>query len=162
MHMCVLFIRGRTSTALFYSKQANFIPKIFYTFGQCVIFKNPYNPGYFTFPKNPPWLPEGECVPLTPTTQFSTSRSPPKFPPQNTQKSFESYFDTPSKSPLFPTTFSSLKIPQSHRITLKSHPKITKPQIKSTHSRTKSNNPIPTTKIHITPTLSPHLKSAQK
>ena len=69
----------------------------------------------------------------------------PHPPPQNTQKSFDNYFDAPSKSPLFPTTFSSLKIPQSHRITLKSHPKITKSQIKLTHSRTKSNNPIPTT-----------------
>ena len=72
-------------------------------------------------------------------------------PTQNTQKSLENYFDAPSKSPLFPTTFSSLKIPQFHRITLKSHSKITKTQIKSTHSRTKSNNPTPTTKTHTTP-----------
>ena len=111
-------------------------------------------PGYFTFPENPPWLPEGECVPLRRPTQISTSRPLPlitKIPPQNTKKSFENYFDAPSKSPLFPTTFSSLKIPQSHRITLKSHPKITKSQIKSTHSRTKTNNPIITTKIHTTP-----------
>ena len=105
-------------------------------------------PGYFTFPENPPWLPEGECVPLTPATQFSTSRPLPlitKISTQNTQKSFENHFDAPSKSPLFPTTFSSLKIPQFHRITPKSHSKITKPQVKSTHSRTKPNNPPPTT-----------------
>ena len=76
---------------------------------------------------------------------------PTQIPTQNTQFSFENYFDAPSKSPLFSTTFSSLKIPQSHRITLKSHPKITKSQIKSNHSRTKSNNPTPTTKIHTTP-----------
>lgn len=75
----------------------------------------------------------------------------PHPPPQNTQKSFENYFDAPSKSPLFSTISSSLKIPQSPRITLKSHPKITKPQIKSTHSRTKSNNPTPTTKTHTIP-----------
>ena len=131
-----------------------FIPKIFCTFGQCVIFKNPYNPGYFTFPENPPWLPEGECVPLSPTTQFSTSRPLPsitQIPTQNTQKSFENYFDAPSKSPLLSTISNSLKIPQSPRIITKSHPKITKPQVKSTHSRTKTNNPIPTTKIHTTP-----------
>lgn len=99
-------------------------------------------------------LPEGECVPLPPTTQFSTSRplsSITQIPTQNTQFSFENYFDAPSKSPLFPTTFSSLKIPQFHRITLKSHLKIIKSQIKSTHSRTKSNNPIITTKTHTTP-----------
>lgn len=76
---------------------------------------------------------------------------PTQIPTQNTQKSFENYFDAPSKSPLLSTISSSLKIPQFHRITLKSHPKITKSQIKSTHSRTKSNNPIPTTKIHTTP-----------
>ena len=63
----------------FISDKLIFIPKIFYTFGQCVIFKNPYNPGYFTFPKNPPWLPEGECVPLSPTTQISTSRPLPSI-----------------------------------------------------------------------------------
>ena len=83
-----------------------------------------------------------------PPDHFPQSPNPP---PPNTQKSFENYFDAPSKSPLFPTTFSSLKIPQSHRITLKPHPKITKNQIKSTHSRTKSNNPTPTTKTHTTP-----------
>ena len=85
----------------------------------------------------------------------------PKISTQNTQKSFENYFDALSKSPLFPTTFSSLKIPRSHRITLKSHPKITKPQVKSTHSRTKSNNPIPTTKIHTTPPYR-HTKNQHK
>lgn len=76
---------------------------------------------------------------------------PTQIPTQNTQFSFENYFDAPSKSPLFPTTFSSLKIPQSHRITLKSHPKIAKSQIKPTHSRTKSNNPIIIAKTHTTP-----------
>lgn len=47
--------------------------------------------------------------------------------------------------------FPTPKNPQFHRITLKSHPKIAKSQTKSTHSRTKSNNPIITTKIHTTP-----------
>ena len=85
----------------------------------------------------------------------------PKIPTQNTQFSFENYFDAPSKSPLFPTTFSSLKIPQSHRITLKSHPKITKSQVKSTHSRTKTNNPTPTTKTHTIPPYR-HTKNQHK
>ena len=85
----------------------------------------------------------------------------PKNPTQNTQKSFENYFDAPSKSPLFPTTFSSLKIPRSHRITLKSHSKFTKSQVKSTPSRTKSNNPIITTKTHTTPP-SHHTKNQHK
>lgn len=147
--MCVLFIRGRTSTALFYPRQANFLIKNILHFWTMCNFQKPLIiRGYFTFSKNPPWLPEGECVPLTPTTQISTSRSPPlitKIPPQNTKKSFENYFAAPSKSPLFSTISIFLKIPQFHRITLKSHSKITKPQVKSTHSRTKSNNPIPIT-----------------
>jgi len=111
-------------------------------------------PGILHFQKIRPSCQKGNVfhshLPLNfqPPDHFPQSPHPP---PQNTQKSFENYFDAPSKSPLFPTTFSSLKIPQSHRITLKSHPKITKPQIKSTHSRTKTNNPIPTTKIHTTP-----------
>ena len=86
---------------------------------------------------------------------------PTQIPTQNTQFSFENYFDAPSKSPLFSTTFSSLKIPQSHRITLKSHSKFTKSQVKSTHSRTKSNNPIITTKTHTTPP-SHHTKNQHK
>ena len=70
-------VRGRISTALFYSRQANFYPKNILHFWTMCNCKNPYNPGYFTFPENPPWLPEGECVPLSPTTQFSTSRPLP-------------------------------------------------------------------------------------
>ena len=141
--------RGRISTALFYSRQVNFLSQKYFTLLDNVQFsKTLITPGYFTFPEKAPWLPEGECVPLRHPTQISTSRPLPSITPsstQNTQKSFENHFDVPSKSPLFPTTFSSLKIPQSHRITLKSHPKITKSQVKSTHSRTKSNNPPPTT-----------------
>lgn len=119
-------------------------------------------PGHFTFPENPPWLPEGECVPLTPTTQFSTSRPPPLITPSSTPKYLKIVREllrrTFEKS-FISNNFQLPKNPPIHRITLKSHPKITKPQIKSTHSRTKSNNPIPTTKIHTTPP--PHHTSNQ-
>lgn len=132
-----------------------FIPKIFYTFGQCAIFKNPYNPRVFYISRKSALAARrGMCSTHTYHLNFQPPDHFPQSPQistQNTQKSFENYFDAPSKSPLFPTTFSSLKIPPSHRITLKSHSKITKPQVKSTHSRTKSNNPIPTTKIHTNP-----------
>lgn len=78
---------GRQSQYLFYPRQVNFYPKNILHFWTMCNFQKPFiTRGYFTFPKNPPWLPEGECVPLSPTTQFSTSRSPPKFPlkiPQN-------------------------------------------------------------------------------
>ena len=125
-----------------------FIPKIFYTFGQCAIFKNPYDMGVFYISrKSALTVRRGMCSTLTYHSNFNLSTTSLNYqnPTQNTQKSFENYFDAPSKSPLFPTTFNSLKIPQSHRITLKSHPKITKSQVKSTHSRTKTNNPIITT-----------------
>ena len=78
LYTCVYYLSGAGYQQLcFYPRQYNFIPKIFYTFGQCAITKSPYNWGYFTFQKNPPWLPEGECVPLSPTTQISTSRPLP-------------------------------------------------------------------------------------
>lgn len=119
------------------------------TFGQCVILKIPYNPGgILHFQIIRPSCQKGNVfhshLPLKfqPPDHFPQSPHPP---PKIPKKSFENYFDPPSKSPLFPTTFSSLKIPQSHRITLKSHPKFTKSQVKSTHSRTKTNNPPPTT-----------------
>lgn len=102
----------------------------------------------------------GMCSTLTYHSIFNLP-IPTQIPTQNTQKSFENYFDAPSKSPLFPITFSSLKIPQSHRITLKSHSKITKSQVKSTHSRTKTNNPIPITKIHTIPPYR-HTKNQHK
>lgn len=83
-HMCIIYPGGgRTSTALFFIRKARFCPKSNLHFWTMCNFQKPFiTRGYFTFPKNPPWLPEGECVPLSPTTQFSTSRSPPKFPPK--------------------------------------------------------------------------------
>ena len=148
IHMCVLFIRGRTSTALFYPRQANFYPKNILHFWTMCNSKNPYNPRVFYISRKSALAARrGMCSTHTyhpifnlPTTSLNHQKSH-----QNTQKSFENCFDAPSKSPLFSTISSFLKIPQSHRITQKSHPKITKPQIKSTHSRTKTNNPIPTT-----------------
>ena len=96
---------------------------------------------------------EGECVPLSPTTQISTSRPLPSITPKSHPKYpkiiRELLRRTFEKSFTF-NHFQLPKNPQSHRITPKSHPKITKSQIKSTHSRTKTNNPIPTTKIHTT------------
>lgn len=116
--------------------------------------KNPYNPGVFYISKKSALAARrGMCSTQTshPIFNLRPLSSITQIPTQNTKKSFENYFDAPSKSPLFPTIFSSLKIPQSHRITLKSHPKIAKSQIKPTHSRTKSNNPVITTKTHTTP-----------
>lgn len=81
-HVCIIY-PGLTSTTLFLSVKPDFLIKNnlhFWT--MCKIQKPLITRGYFTYPKNPPWLPEGECVPLSPITQFSTSRSPPKFPPK--------------------------------------------------------------------------------
>lgn len=114
-HMCIIYLgRADIYSPIFYPRQVNFLIKNISHFWTMCNSRNPYNPGYFTYPKNPPWLPEGECVPLRRPTQFSTSRPLPsitQIPTQNTSKSFENHFDAPSKSPLFPTTFSSLKIP---------------------------------------------------
>lgn len=81
-----------------------------------------------------------------PTTTFNHPILHPKYP-KIVRELLRCTFE---KSFIF-NHFQLLKIPQSHRITLKSHLKITKPQVKSTHSRTKTNNPIITTKIHTTP-----------
>ena len=148
IHVCIIYPGPDINSPILSPDKLILSQKYFTLLDNVQFSKTLTTPGYFTFPENPPWLPEGECVPLSPTTQFSTSRPPPLITPsfpQNTQKSFENYFDAPSKSSLFPTTFGSLKIPQFHRITPKSHPKITKSQVKSTHSRTKTNNPIITT-----------------
>lgn len=124
--MCVLFIHpGWTSTGLFLSQTSQFFDqKYFALFDNVQLQKTLITRGYFTYLKNPPWLPEGERVPLSPTTQFSTSRSPPKFPPKNTKKSFENYFDPPSKNPLSSTNSRPSKspIPSNHpKILPKNH-----------------------------------------
>lgn len=75
-----------------------------------------------------------------------TPNSHPKYPifiRELLRRTFEKSFIS--------NNFQLPKNPQFHRITLKSYPKITKPQVKSTHSRTKTSNPTPTTKIHTTP-----------
>ena len=131
---------------LFISSRQLFYPKkLRCTFSQCANIKISYGMGvFYILKKSALAARRGMCSTLTYHSIFNLP-IPIQIPTQNTQKSFENYFDAPSKSPLFPTTFSSLKIPQSHRITPKSHSKITKPQVKSTHSRTKTNNPIITT-----------------
>lgn len=157
--MCVLFCNLYTlgvycQSPVLSSKNQFFIPKIFYTFGQCVITETLYNPGVFYISRKSALATRrGMCSTLTyhsifnlPTTSLNYQKSYPKYPifvRELLRRTFEKSFIS--------NNFQLPKNPQSHRITLKSHPKITKPQIKSTHSRTKSNNPIPTTKIHTTP-----------
>ena len=146
--MCVLLSGDGYQQPCFIPDKLIFDQKIFCTFGQCVIFKNPYNPRVFYISRKSALAARrGMCSTQASHSNFNLSTTSLNYqnPTQNTQKSFENYFDVPSKSPLFSTISSPLKIPQSHRITLKSHSKITKSQIKSTHSRTKSNNPTITT-----------------
>ena len=117
-------------------------------------FKNPYNPGVFYISKKSALAARrGMCSTLTyhpifnlPTTSLNYQKSHPKHP-KIVRKLLRCTFEKSFIS----NNFQLPKNPQSHRITLKSHPKIIKSQIKPTHSRTKSNNPVITTKIHTTP-----------
>ena len=82
-HVCIIY-PGPDINSPILSQTSQFLSqKITLHFFTMCNFQKPFiTRGYFTFPKNPPWLPEGECVPLPPTTQISPSRSPPKFPPK--------------------------------------------------------------------------------
>lgn len=62
------------------SSKINFYPKNILHFWTMCNSRNPYNRGYFTYYFSLQLAVTNECVPLSPTTQFSTSRSPPKFP----------------------------------------------------------------------------------
>ena len=81
-------VRGRISTALFYSRQVNFIPKIFYTFGQCANIKTPYDMGvFYILKKSALTARRGMCSTLTyhsnsnlPTTSLNHPKIPPKIP----------------------------------------------------------------------------------
>lgn len=145
----------------FIPRQVNFLIKNILHFWTMCNSKNPYNPGYFTYCFAFKLVITNVRVPLSPTTQFSTSRSPPKNPTPKYPKIVRELLRRTFEKSFISNNFQLPKNPQSHRITLKSHPKIIKSQIKPTHSRTKSNNPVITTKTHTTPP-SRHTKNHHK
>ena len=104
-------VRGRTSTALFYPGQVNFLIKnILHFWTMCNFKKALITGGILHFKKIRPSCQKGNVfhshLPLKfqPPDHFPQS---PKIPTQNTQFSFENYFDAPSKSPLFSTISNS-------------------------------------------------------
>lgn len=149
-HVCII-IRGRTSTALFYSRQANFWSKIILHFWTMCKYQKPlWYGGILHFKKICQCCQKGNVfhshLPLNFQPPDPHPNSHPKYPifvRELLRRTFEKSFIS--------NNFQLPKNPQSHRITLKSHPKIIKSQIKPTHSRTKSNNPVITTKTHTTP-----------
>ena len=129
-------VRGRISTALFYSRQVNFIPKIFYTFGQCVIAENLYNPGVFYISRKSALAARGGmCSTLTyhsnfnlPTTSLNHQNPTPKYPKivrellrRTFEKSFISNNFQLPKNPSIPSNHPKIPL-QIHKIPSKINP----------------------------------------
>lgn len=68
-HVCIIYPGPDIHSPIFYPRQVNFLSQKYFTLLDNVqISKALMIWGYFTYLKNPSWLPEGECVPLSPTT----------------------------------------------------------------------------------------------
>ena len=81
IHVCIICPGQHINSPVLFQTSQFFDQKYFTLLDNVQFSKTLITPGYFTFPEKVPWLPEGECVLLTPTTQFSTSRPPPLITP---------------------------------------------------------------------------------
>ena len=122
-HVCIIYL-GRSDIHIpIFVRQDRFWSKIFYTFGQCVIFKNPYNPGVFYISKKSALAARrGMCSTQAshsnsnlPTTSLNYQKSHPKYPKiarELLRRTFEKSF-----------IFNQLQLPKNPPIP-SNHPKI--------------------------------------